>query len=407
MTADLLVHGIAQLVTPVRAGPVRGAAMRDIRVTPDAALAITAGQITWAGPLSDWHGQAAADQDCRQAAVVPALTDPHTHAIWAGDRLADFEARVSGFSYEHILAAGGGIRRTIRHTAAATVAELAALAAPRIAALVRSGAANIEVKSGYGFEPEAELRILEAIRHLAAATPARLIPTLLIHIPPADPALRAAYLDRIAAELIPLAASRRLAAALDIFVEKESWSAVEAGQLIRSARAHGLPFKLHAEQFHRVGGLELGAREHALSIDHLEACVPSQFPLLAAGRTVSTILPGVTLHLGIPAAPGRALIDGGAAVAVGTDLNPGSSPLFSSVAALALAVRLNGLTPAEALTAGTVNAAAALNLYDCGRLEPGCRADFLVLQSSDWRDLVYTLGQNPVRQTWIAGTLAA
>jgi imidazolonepropionase len=164
--------------------------------------------------------------------------------------------------------------------------------------------------------------------------------------------------------------------------------------------------KLHTEQFHRVGGLELGVRERVLSVDHLEACSAEQLALLARSKTVATILPGVSLHLGIPAAPGRALIDAGATVAVGTDLNPGSSPLYSMSSALALAVRLNGLTPAEALTAGTSNAARALGLNDCGRVAPGMRADFAVLESADWRDVVYSLGTNPVREVFVLGERA-
>jgi imidazolonepropionase len=161
--------------------------------------------------------------------------------------------------------------------------------------------------------------------------------------------------------------------------------------------------KLHTEQFHRVGGLELGLELKALSIDHLEVCRPEQYAAIAASETIATILPGVTLHLGLPAAPGRALIDAGAAVAVGTDLNPGSSPLFSTAAAMALSTRLNGLSAAEALTAATVNAAAALDLSDAGWLGAGSRADLLVLESPDWRDAVYALGRSPVREVWRAG----
>ena len=164
-----------------------------------------------------------------------------------------------------------------------------------------------------------------------------------------------------------------------------------------------LAIKLHSDQFHSIGGLELGVRLGALSVDHLEASGAAQIAAIAASSTIATVLPGVSLHLGIPSAPGRKLIDAGAAVAVGTDLNPGSSPLFSISGALALSVRLNGLTVEEALVAGTVNAASALGMKDAGRLEPGCRADFLVLRSSDWRDLVYTLGANPVRDVWIGG----
>ena len=169
------------------------------------------------------------------------------------------------------------------------------------------------------------------------------------------------------------------------------------------AQSHGLAIKLHTEQFQRVGGLELGIRMGALSIDHLEACTPEQCKLVGSSKTIATILPGVSLHLGLPAAPGRTLIDAGAAVAIATDLNPGSSPLFSTAAAMNLAVRLNGLTAPEALTAATSNAAAALGLTDIGRLEVGMRGDLLVLESSDWRDLPYTMGQTMISRVWIAG----
>lgn len=381
--------------------------MGAIQVVENAAMVVSAGLVVWSGPAGEWRGEAARTVDCGRRAVTPALVDPHTHAIWAGDRLRDFEARARGVSYEDILAAGGGIRSTIRATSVCGVDELAALARPRIEAFVRSGAATIEVKSGYGFTVDAEIRSLEAIRLLAGQVPARLMPTLLIHIPPADSIERGRYLQQMRRELIPEVANRGLAQAVDVFVEKEAWAAAEAETLMDAAGACGLNAKLHTEQFHRVGGLELGIRKGALSVDHLEACVPSQFTTLAGSNTLATILPGVSLHLGIAAAPGRGMIDAGAAVAVGTDLNPGSSPLFSTAAALGLAVRLNGLTPAEALTAGTVNAAAALGLSDCGRIAPGMRADFLVLHSADWRDLVYAMGTNPVRETWIAGKPAA
>ena len=403
MNADLLITGISQLVTAQGPGPKRGAEMRHLQCIEQAAIAIAGDIITWVGRRDEWSGQAAQRVDLGHRAVVPGLIDPHTHAVWAGDRLADFEARTSGVAYETILAAGGGIWSTIRATGACTENQLVALAQPRIEALVRSGATVIEIKSGYGFTSDAELTMLRAIRALSATTPARLIPTLLIHVPPKDPSARAAYVTEICTNLIPQVARERLAHAVDVFVEKEAWSAPEAERIFTAARQHGLGLKLHTEQFHSVGGLELGLRFNVLSVDHLEACISSQFAAIAASQTVATILPGVTLHLGLPAAQGRQLIDAGAAVAVGTDLNPGSSPLFSAAAALALAIRLNGLTAHEALVAGTVNAGAALGLPSAGRIEPGMPADFLVLHSADWRDLVYTLGADPVLEVWIRG----
>jgi imidazolonepropionase len=403
MRADTLITGISQLVTAEGAGPKRGRAMRELKIIESAAIAISSRRIVWTGRTSEWMGEADATVDAGGRAVVPGLVDPHTHAVWAGDRLNDFEARTSGLTYEEILASGGGIRSTIRATAAASQGELVALAKPRIDSLIVSGATTIEIKSGYGFTPAAELTMLEAIQSLAATVSARIVPTLLIHIPPAVSADRPNYLLQICNELIPEAARRKLATAVDIFVEKEAWQTAEAERVLDCAKRHGLAVKLHSDQFHRIGGVELGVRLGASSIDHLEVSGPEQIARIAASSTVATILPGVSLHLGIPAASGRKLIDAGAAVAVGTDLNPGSSPLFSTSEALALSVRLNGLNAPEALVAGTVNAACALGLKDVGRLEKGCSADFLVLQSSDWRDLVYTFGTNQVRDVWIGG----
>jgi imidazolonepropionase len=403
MKVDSLVVGISELATAEGTGLRRGHAMGQLKVLSRAALAVLSGRIAWIGMEADWNGDAETIVDVGDCAVVPGLVDPHTHAVWAGDRLADFEARASGVGYETVLAMGGGIRSTIRATAKATVDELVSLAEPRVDLLIASGATTIEIKSGYGFSTEAELTMLDAIGKLSRATPAQIVPTLLVHIPPVEAGNRQSYVEEICHKLIPEVAKRRLARAVDIFIEQEAWHIFEAEQMLRVAKHHGLAVKLHSDQFHCIGGVELGVRLGALSIDHLEAATSTQIASLAVSPTIATMLPGVSLHLGLPAAPGRGLIDAGAAVAIGTDLNPGSSPLFSISTALALAVRLNGLTPQEALTAGTVNAACALGLGDVGRLEVGSPADFLVLHSNDWRDLVYTLGANPVREVWIAG----
>jgi imidazolonepropionase len=403
MKIDTLITGISQLATATGVAPKHGRAMRELKITESPAIAISSGLIVWAGRASEWTGTAERVVNVGGRAVVPGLIDPHTHAVWAGDRLSDFEARTCGSTYEEILAAGGGIRSTIHATAAASLDDLVALAKPRIDSLIASGATTIEIKSGYGFTPAAELLMLEAIQSLSTLSAARIIPTLLIHIPPLLPSDRSRYLLQVCEELIPDVARRKLAAAVDIFVEKEAWQVAEAEQLFNQVREYGLAIKLHSDQFHCIGGVELGVRMSSLSIDHLEASGPAQIEQIAASSTIATILPGVSLHLGIPPAPGRKLIDSGAAVAIGTDLNPGSSPLFSISEALGLSIRLNGLSPQEALLGGTVNAAAALGLSDTGRLEAGCRADFLVLHGSDWRELVYTLGANPVKEVWIGG----
>jgi imidazolonepropionase len=381
--------------------------MTQVQVLSDAVLAIQNGVIIWAGKRTDWHGVADEVIDLDGRAVVPALVDPHTHAIWAGDRLDDFEARLQGVPYEQILARGGGIYHTIRHTAQASVAELVALAIPRIQQLMRSGAATIEIKSGYGLTPEAEMKILEAIALLPAAfaqrgiPPPEIVPTLLIHVPPREG--RSAYLQAVCSELIPEVARRGLAQAVDVFIEREAFTVEEAEQVLRVAQAHGLGVKVHADQFHALGGVELAVRLGALSADHLEVSGEAQIRALAGSSTVATLLPGVSLHLGLPPAPARSLIEAGAAVALGSDLNPGSSPLFSTQLAMALGVRLYRLTLAEALVAGTVNAAAALGLHDRGALVPGARGDLLVLSSPDWRDLPYTLGGQIIEALYIRG----
>ncbi|MBI0447079.1 imidazolonepropionase [Deinococcus sp. DB0503] len=397
--AELLLTGITQLVTP-SPGPQRGAAMRKLTVLQDAALLMRDGMIAWVGSRQEAPA-AAQIRDLGGVAVVPGLVDPHTHAVWAGDRLADFEARVEGVPYEEILARGGGIRSTMQATAKAGVEELAQLAHPRLAALLHSGATTIEVKSGYGLDFGAELRMLKAVRALQESLPATLLPTLLIHVPPTEG--REAYVRAVCAELIPRVAREGLAEAVDVFCEREAFTVEETRLIFAAARFNGLPVKLHADQFNALGGTELACAVGALSVDHLEASGEAQIEALARCHTVATVLPGVTLHLGLRAAPARRLVDAGACVAVGTDLNPGSSPLFSAQLALALAVRLNGLTPAEALTACTVNAAAALGLRDRGALMAGQRADFLALHSPDWRDLAYTLGANPVRDVFVGG----
>jgi imidazolonepropionase len=407
MNADLLITGITQLATPTGAGPKFGTQMREVSVISNAAMAITGDRFAWVGSVGEWSGTASRTIDLSGRAVVPGLVDPHTHAVWAGDRLRDFDARTSGVSYEQMLAAGGGIWSTVRATTAASTDELVTLAEQRIWMLIRSGATVVEVKSGYGFTVEEELRMLEVIQTVASKLPIRLVPTLLIHIPPNDLRERHIYLHRVCDELIPETSRRGLAQAVDIFIEQEAWSAKEAESVLTCALEHGLRIKVHAEQFHSVGGVELALRLKALSIDHLEACTPYQYELFRDGATIATVLPGVSLHLGIAKAPGRQLVDAGAAVAVGTDLNPGSSPLFSTNAALGLAVRLNGLTASEALVAGTINAAHALGMDDAGRIEAGQQADFAVLESADWRDLLYTMGINPIREVWSRGSRIA
>jgi imidazolonepropionase len=403
MTADQLLTNVAQLVTAPGAGALRGAAMRDLHVIRDAAVAIAAGRIVWCGARTEWDGSAAREIDAGGCAVVPGLVDPHTHAVWGGDRLHDFDARASGIAYEQILRAGGGISHTVAQTTASSFDELLAAAHTRVRRMMRAGATTIEIKSGYGFAWPNERRMLETVRTLSAHVPAQLSATMLFHLPPRDDTERGAYLRDAVETWIPALASDGLASAVDVFVERDAFSVDDADLLLRAARHAGLACKAHTDQFNAIGGTELAIRHGALSVDHLEASGDAQIAALAASTTIGVVLPGVTLHLGLPAAPARRLIDAGAAVAIGTDCNPGSSPLFSIGLAMALGVRLNGMTPAEAFTACTANAAAALGLTQVGRIAPGMCADFLILGGADWRDLPYTLGDDAVARVFIAG----
>ncbi len=403
MHADILITDINELATPSGIGASHGHAMDAVEVIEDAVIAISGERIVWVGEREDWSGTAGEEVEANGNAVVPALVDPHTHAAWGGDRLEDFEARSRGASYEEILSRGGGIRSTIEATEQVDEDFLAGLAEERLDLLISSGAATIEIKSGYGFTHEGEIKSLEAIRMLAEQSPATILATLLIHVPPRDPNERAAYIDMVTRELIPEAAKRKLAGAVDVFIEKESFTVDEGRRIFTAARDAGLRVKAHVDQFHVLGGVNLALEFNALSVDHLEVSGPAEVAAIAASDTVAVLLPGVSLHLGIPAAPGRALIDAGAAVAVGTDLNPGSSPLFSTQLAMALAVRINRLSVCEALTAATANAAAALGLRDTGRIRAGQRADFIITDFPDWRDIVYTLGGTPVDRIFIGG----
>ena len=273
-----LFSNIAHLVTPT--GNIkRGAEMGELLHLENVAMAVKEGLIYWIGQEKDWREEAEII-DLQHKSIIPGLIDPHTHSVWAGDRLADFEARSSGINYEEILRRGGGIRSTMKHTQAASVDELVELALPRVWSLIRSGATTIEIKSGYGFTLEAELKMLEAIRILQTKVPAHLIPTLLIHVPPKDLSERKSYVDDICSQLIPEVAKKKLAQAVDVFTEKEAFNLEETKNILTASQDNNLQLKLHADQFHPIGGTELAVEMGALSVDHLRLQRLYKFRLL-------------------------------------------------------------------------------------------------------------------------------
>jgi imidazolonepropionase len=382
--------------------------MAEMEVLRDAAVLIEGDRIAWVGPRAD-----APDRDHARTVEVtgvllPGLIDCHTHAVFGAPRLDDHERRALGVDYKAIAAAGGGILQSVRDVRARSEAELEAVTRSRLAVLLAHGATTIEVKSGYGLELEAELKQLRVIRKLAAELPVTLIPTFLgaHEVPPEHRSNRGVYVQLVCEEMIPTVAREGLARCCDVFCEPGVFSPTESRQILSAARRHGLALKLHADELEGSGGAELAAELGALSADHLAAVSDAGIRALAASATVAVLLPATMVFLGKRnQAPARRLIEAGAAVALATDFNPGTSPTMSLPLVMALGVSQLGLRHAEALTAVTVNAAAALGLAgERGQIAPGFAADLLVAAVEDWREVAYWMGANVVSAVWTGGS---
>jgi imidazolonepropionase len=387
----LLLRDLAQVVSAAPGdGPLRGAALGDVRVVEDGYVLCEAGRIVSVGAMRELGRRnlpaELVELDGRGKAAVPGLVDCHTHACFAGDRAAEFELRASGASYEELHAAGGGILATVRATRAAGEDELARLLERHRRWMLAHGATTFEAKSGYGLDRQTELAQLRAIARGGG------VPTFLgAHAVPPEFSTGEAYLDLVLAEVLPEAAA--LAEAADVFVERGAFDSRQAERYLLACREAGLALRLHADQFTEAGGLELAVRLGARSVDHLEATGPAGVRALAASDVVAVLLPVAALTLGRPMPPGRALADAGAIVAIATDFNPGSAFCESLPIAINLACTQVGLTPAEALTACTANAAHVLGrASEVGRIEAGYAADLVLLDTSDWRYLAYHLG---------------
>jgi imidazolonepropionase len=336
--------------------------------------------------------------DGRGLSAIPGLVDCHTHACFAGDRVAEFALRAGGAGYEELHAAGGGIVSTVRATRAAGEAGLSAALQRHLGWMLRAGTTTFEAKSGYGLDRETELAQLRAVRAAGG------VPTFLgAHaVPPefAD-AGADAYLDFVLAEVLPEAA--RLARAADVFLERGAFDAGQARRYLLACRAAGLELRLHGDQFTELGAIPLAVELGARSVDHLEATGPDGVALLSASQVTGVLLPASALFLGRPMPPGRSLVDAGAAVALATDFNPGSAYCESLPLVCSLACTQLRLTPEEALAACTVNAAHVLSRADRkGRLAAGLDADVVLVAADDWRHLAYHLG-GPVVHTVVRG----
>jgi len=373
-----------------------------------AALAVQDGRFIWVG------AEAALPEEYRGwpqtnlggSGVVPGIVDAHTHLVYGGDRLGEYLKRARGESYEAILAAGGGIYSTVRATAAASEEELYELAAARAALFLAQGVTALEVKSGYGLEPEAELRMLRVIRRLGETLPQRVFPTLLAHVVPKGWE-REKYMAMFTAELIPEVARGGLAEAVDVFCDQGAFTLEETRAILEAALSQGLKVKVHAEQIAHTGATQLAAALGALSADHLEQSTPGDWQALARSGTVGTVLPGAAVILRKPFPNARAMWDAGVRVAIATDHNPGSSPLYSPWLGMQLAISLGRLSAEEALIAHTEHAALALGRTDLGRIEVGAQADFVVVGSGNALEALYRWGDAPIHSVHIAGALAA
>ena len=372
----------------------------------DAAVLIDGARVTWVGPRKQ---APRADHVVEVSGVIfPGLIDCHTHAVFGAPRLDDHERRALGVDYKAIAAAGGGILQSVRDVRARSEAELEALTRTRLRTLIANGATTIEVKSGYGLELEAELKQLRVIQRLAAELPATLVPTFLgaHEVPPEYRSKRGEYVRLVCEEMIPVVARERLARCCDVFCEPGVFSAAESRQILTAAARHGLAVKLHADELDGSGGAELAAELGALSADHLAAISDSGIKALAASQTVAVLLPATMVFLGKRTqAPARRLLDAGAAVALASDYNPGTSPTMSLPLVMALGVSQLGLRHAEVVTAVTINAAAALGrAQDRGQIAPGYAADLTITGVEDWREVAYWMGREVVSAVWTGGS---
>lgn len=335
--------------------------------------------------------------------ALPGFVDSHTHLCWAGSRAADYAGRLAGKSYLEIAHEGGGIWSTVKQVRNATLDELKAITAQHAGQMLADGVTTIEVKSGYGLTVEDELKMLEAIRQ--AACKADLVSTCLAaHIVPRDfEAGNRAYLELMATELLPEVKRRQLSNRVDAFVEDSAFSVAEARDYLTKAKVLDFDLVIHGDQF-SVGGSQLAIEMGAVSVDHLEATDDIAIKALQRGKVIVSVLPGASLGLGIPFAPGRKLLDAGLSLVIASDWNPGSAPMGDLLMQAAIFGIYEKLTMAETLAAITVRAASALNLNDRGVLKKGNIADLAAFPVSDYREIIYRQGKLKPHTVWKKGS---
>lgn len=428
MLADLIIHNIGELVTCGSSGRLKkGAEILDAGILKDAAVAVKDGKFHAVGnsDVVRREYEAFDEIDAHGRTVLPGFVECHTHIVYAGDRLDEFELRIKGADYMEILEAGGGILSTVRNTRAASVEELVHLSRIRLDRLRANGVTTCEIKTGYGLDTQTELKMLEVIAAVDVADPVDVVPTFLpAHAVP--PEYREAggadeYVELICGEMLPKAAewlkgthfSRSEEGQPDIFIdvfcEKNAFDLEQSRKVLTKAKDLGFGIKAHVDEFTNLGGAKLAIGLGAVSVDHLDAISDEEIGLLAESETVGVVTPTVNFNLGSDLyADARKLIDSGCAVAVSTDYNPGSAPCPSPANAMAIACRYQKLLPAEAINGFTINAAFAVGRgTETGSIEIGKKADLLLLDTGDHREICYEFGGNLVELVIKDGLRAA
>jgi imidazolonepropionase len=408
------VINCAQLVT--LAGPARprvGLELRELSIIHDGAMLVVGGRIEKVESRAEIERLITDDCEVIDAGgrvVMPGFVDAHTHPVFAGTRVGEFEERVLGATYQQIAARGGGIQSTVRATRAATLDELVAAGKRYANWFLRTGTTTVEAKSGYGLTLEDELKILRAIKLLNSKNLLRYVPTFLgAHdIPPEYKARREQYVSLLVEEMLPRVAAEKLAEYCDVFCEEKVFTTDESWKILSAARCHGLGLRIHADQLSLSGGAKLAAELNTVTADHLEYTDNVGIAALKSAGVQPVLLPGSVYALGSSRYPAaREMIDAGLAVVLATDFNPGSSPTPAMPMILSLAATHLKMTPAEAVTAATINAAFTLNRGEqIGSLEPGKLADFVIHDCDDYRQLAYFFGVEHPWKVYAKGRVA-
>jgi imidazolonepropionase len=406
ITADLVVENCRQLLTCGGPIPKRRAGLADVGLAEKAWVASSRGRIVFVGREKAFRAQVqaksrAARIDASGLVALPGFVDSHTHLPFAGSRVEEFRLRLSGVTYQELAARGLGIQTTVAATRKATRAELLSLCLSRLDRMLLHGATTVEAKSGYGLNLKDEIKQLEVLRDAAARHPVDIVPTFLgAHdVPKEYRDRKGAYIDLLIDKIIPAVRKRGLAEFFDAFCEEGVFSIDETRRLAEAAKRAGFKIRLHADEFAALGGAALAVEVGAASADHLLSVTPAGIRALAGSDTVATLLPGVSFFLmSDKRAPARRLIEEGAAVALASDFNPGSSMVGSMLFVVQLGVYLLKMGIEEAINAATANAAFALRRHEeVGSLEPGKKMDMILCDLPDYPSLVYQLGTNPIR----------